>query len=77
MRKIFRKPTTCILHLLIRTTDDTGRYYVILRNHEGTSGNVYMDFHGDRLSSCGEQQLWKCENYPGHPFGSQHTVRHQ
>lgn len=77
MRKILSKLTTCVLRLLIRTTDDTGRYYVIIRNLEGTSGDVYINFHGDRLSSCGEQQLSKCENYPEHPFSSQHTVRHQ
>ncbi len=44
---------------------------------EGTNGDVYIEFHGDRLSSSGEQQLSKCENYPDHPFSSKHTVRNQ
>ncbi|UJR33276.1 hypothetical protein I4U23_020731 [Adineta vaga] len=55
------------------TTDEIGRYYVIIRNLEGTNGNVYIDFHGDRLASASEQQLSKCENYPEHPFDSKHT----
>lgn len=59
---------------LIRTTDDMGRYYVLLRNMEGTSGDVYIEFHGDRLSSSGEQQLLKSENYPDHQFSNKHTV---
>jgi hypothetical protein len=58
-----------------RTTDDIGRYYVLIRNMEGTNGDVYIDFHGDRLSSSGEQHLLKCENYLDHPFSSKHTVR--
>ena len=44
---------------------------------EGTSGDVYIEFHGDRLSASGEQHLSKCENYPGHPFDNKHTVRHE
>jgi hypothetical protein len=34
-----------------------------------------MDFHGDRVSSSGEQHLLKSENYPDHPFATKHTVR--
>jgi hypothetical protein len=41
----------------------------------GTSGDVYIEFHGDRLSSSSEQHLLKCENYPDQPFISKHTVR--
>ena len=63
------------MFILFRTTDDIGRYYVIIRNIDGTSGDVYIDFHGDRLSSSGEQHLSKCENYSDQPFGSKHTVR--
>ncbi|CAF2992783.1 unnamed protein product [Rotaria sp. Silwood2] len=54
-------------------TDDLGRYYVIIRNIDGTTGDVYINFHGDLLSSSGEQHLLKCENYPDHPFGIKHT----
>ncbi|CAF0798269.1 unnamed protein product [Rotaria sordida] len=54
-------------------SDDIGRYYVIIRNIDGTNGNVYINFHGDLLSSSGEQHLIKCENYPDHPFDSKHT----
>ncbi len=61
--------------MYFRTTDDIGRYYVLIRNIEGTNGDVYIDFHGDRLSSSGEQHLLKCENYPDHPFSDKHTVR--
>ena len=61
--------------ILFRTTDDIGRYYVIIRNMEGTNGDVYIDFHGEHLSSSGEQHLFKCENYPDHPFGNKHTVK--
>lgn len=56
------------------TTDNIGRYYVILRNIDGTNGNIYIDFHGDLQSSSGEHHLSKSENYPDHPFGSKHTV---
>jgi len=42
---------------------------------DGTNGDVYIDFHGDRLSSSSEQHLLKCENHPDHPFSSKHTVR--
>ena len=58
-----------------RTTEDLGRYYVIIRNLEGTSSPVYIEFHGDYLPSSNEQQLSKCENYPNHAFISKHTVR--
>ncbi|CAF4248169.1 unnamed protein product, partial [Rotaria magnacalcarata] len=27
--------------------EDVGRYYVIIRNIDGTSGDVYLNFHGD------------------------------
>ncbi|CAF3422411.1 unnamed protein product [Rotaria sp. Silwood1] len=54
-------------------TDDLGRYYVIIRNIDGTNGDVYINFHGDFLSSSGEQHLLKCENYPNHPFDSKQT----
>ncbi|CAF3414290.1 unnamed protein product [Rotaria socialis] len=54
-------------------TEDVGRYYVIIRNVDGTSGDVYLNFHGDLLSSSGEQHLLKCENYPEHQFTSKHT----
>ncbi|CAF3611650.1 unnamed protein product [Adineta steineri] len=55
------------------TSDDIGRYYVIIRNLDGTTGDVYINFHGDDLTSSGEQHLSKSENYPDHPFISKHT----
>ena len=60
--------------LVFRATDEIGRYYVLIRNTDGTSGHVFLDLHGDRLASSGEQPLLKCENYPDHPFGNKHTV---
>ncbi|CAF1622097.1 unnamed protein product [Rotaria magnacalcarata] len=53
--------------------EDVGRYYVIIRNIDGTSGDVYLNFHGDLLSSSGEQHLLKSENYSEHQFTSKHT----
>ncbi|CAF0962118.1 unnamed protein product [Adineta steineri] len=55
------------------TSDDIGRYYVIIRNIDGTTGDVYINFHSDDLTSSGEQHLSKSENYPDHPFTSKHT----
>jgi hypothetical protein len=75
MRKNINSISTNDVFILFRTADDIGRYYVLIRNIEGTSGDVYIDFHGDHLSSSGEQHLLKCENYPEHPFGSKHTVK--
>ena len=60
--------------LCFRTTDEIGRYYVLIRNTDGTSGHVFLELHGDHLASSGEQPLSKCENYPDQPFGSKHTV---
>lgn len=59
---------------IYRVNGDIGRYYVIIRNIDGTHGDVYISFHGDILSSSDEQHLSKCENYPDHPFSSKHTV---
>jgi hypothetical protein len=51
-----------------------GRYYVLIRNDDGTHGDVYIDFHGADVESSGEQRLSKSENYPERPFGNKHTV---
>ena len=55
-----------VSQLFLRNTTTIGRYYVIIRNLEGTKANVYIEFHGDQLPSSTEQQLSKSENYPDH-----------
>lgn len=47
---------------------------MVIRNIDGTSGHVYINFHGDILTSSDEQHLLKCENYPDLPFASKHAV---
>ena len=75
MRKFHSKIISLFFVLCFyRAADSVGRYYVIIRNIDGTNGNVYINFHGDHLSSSGEHQLIKCENYPNHPFSTKHTV---
>lgn len=57
-----------------RTTEDIGRYYVFIHTIDGTSGDVYIEFHGDHFASSGEQHLQRSENFPDHPFASKHVV---
>lgn len=80
MRKFFDHIFTDTIYSSSRsfsTGENIGRYYVFIKNMEGTKGDVYIEFHGDRLSASGEQHLFKCENYPDNAFANKHTVGHE